>query len=171
MYTVHVQLSVHGLWQYTCRCFLTSVPRRALCQIKHIHSHRWSTVGATHALATEWFTTCTLPRPNTCTQRWWYHNDIMHTSRFVHIRYWLLTHTLMKMVLLAWASNLYVCIFLRCLSAAEGSPPHWDKQTSVGEGEEWVRGDRSMLALVKCYALMHLCRGCKTADYTCKALK
>jgi len=37
-----------------------------------------------------------LLRLNTCTQRWWYHNDIMHASWFVHIHYWLLTHTVMK---------------------------------------------------------------------------
>jgi len=56
--------------------------------------------------------------------------------------------------------------------AAEGSLPLGDwrlgGQTSVGEGEELVRGDRNTLAVVRenvVQVIFSQCRGCKAADY------
>ena len=72
----------------------------------------------------------------------------------------------------SWASwcvhfcPLSVCCWRLSISLRHG-------QISVEEGEEWVRNGRSTSfgQAKNSGGIIHLCRGCKAADYPCKALK
>ena len=79
-----------------------------------------------------------------------------------------------------------MCPFDFALSCWRKTSSCWRFSTSLRQGtggklllgkeREWVRGGRNTLALarqtiVQALSYMHLCGGCKAADYPCKALK
>jgi len=70
--------------------------------------------------------------------------------------------------------ELLECVFSSTVCCWKLSTSLRHGQTSVGEGEEWVRGRRKHFSFGQAKnstGIMHLCRGCEAADYACKALK